>query len=56
MVRGQHVGLAERAFRTFIKNVYLCSSCVVGGGGIARGSSYNCYKVIAEDFGLRQPD
>ncbi len=47
-------GGAPGGFRTFIENVYLCSSCVVGGGGIARGSSYNCYKVIAEDFGLRQ--
>jgi beta-carotene ketolase (CrtO type) len=43
-------------FRTFIKNIYLCSSNQVGGGGIARGSSYNCYKLIAEDFGLRKPD
>lgn len=43
-------------FRTFVKNLYMCSSAVVGGGGIARGSSYNCYKAIAEDFGLREPE
>ncbi len=43
-------------FRTFIKNLYMCSSSVVGGGGIGRGSSYNCYKAIAEDFDLRQPE
>jgi phytoene dehydrogenase-like protein len=43
-------------FRTFVKGLYMCSSAMFGGGGIARGSSYNCYKVIAEDFGLRQPE
>ena len=43
-------------FRTHIDNLYMCSSSVVGGGGIGRGSSYNCYKVIAEDFGLREPE
>jgi phytoene dehydrogenase-like protein len=43
-------------FRTFIKNFYMCSSSLFGGGGIARGSSYNCYRVIAEDFGLRKPE
>ncbi|MBI5584298.1 MAG: NAD(P)/FAD-dependent oxidoreductase [Deltaproteobacteria bacterium] len=43
-------------FRTFVKNLYMCSSSLFGGGGIGRGSSYNCYKVIAEDFGLRQPE
>ena len=43
-------------FKTFIDNLYMCSSSIVGGGGIGRGSSYNCYKVIAEDFGLREPE
>ena len=43
-------------FRTYIDNLYMCSSSIVGGGGIGRGSSYNCYKVIAEDFGLREPE
>ena len=42
-------------FRTFIKNLYMCSSSIVGGGGIGRGSSFSCYQVIAEDFGLPKP-
>ena len=42
-------------YRTFIKNLYMCSSGVPGGAGIGRGSSYNCYQVIAEDLGLRSP-
>ncbi|MCJ7594872.1 MAG: NAD(P)/FAD-dependent oxidoreductase [Desulfobacterales bacterium] len=48
--RGQPGG-----FRTFVKNLYMCSSAQVGGGGIGRGSSYNCYQVIAEDFELPRP-
>ena len=48
--RGQPGG-----FRTFINNLYMCSSALVGGGGIGRSSSYNCYQVIAEDFGLTKP-
>jgi len=42
-------------YRTFIKNLYMCSSGVYGGPGIGRGSSYNCYRVIAEDFKLPPP-
>ncbi len=42
-------------YRMPIKNLYLCSSSAHPGGGIGRGSSYNCYKVIAQDFGLRRP-
>jgi beta-carotene ketolase (CrtO type) len=42
-------------YRTFVKNLYQCSSGVYGGPGIGRGSSYNCYKVIAEDLGLPAP-
>jgi phytoene dehydrogenase-like protein len=42
-------------YRTFIKNLYQCSSGVYGGPGIGRGSSYNCYKVIAQDLGLAAP-
>lgn len=42
--------------RTFIKNLYMCSSAMVGGGGIGRGSSFNCYQAIAEDFGLPKPE
>jgi len=48
--RGQPGG-----FRTFIKNLYMCSSAMTGGGGIGRGSSFNCYQMIAEDFGLPKP-
>jgi len=42
-------------YRTFVKNLYMCSSGVYGGPGIGRGSSYNCYKVIAEDLKLPTP-
>ncbi len=38
----------------FLKNMYVCSSNMHSGAGIARGSSYNCFKVIAEDFGLEK--
>ncbi len=43
-------------YRTFIKDLYMCSSGIVGGPGVGRGSSYNCYQVIAEDFGLPSPE
>jgi beta-carotene ketolase (CrtO type) len=39
-------------YRTPVKNVYICSSSAPGAQGTARGSSYCCYKVIAEDLGL----
>ncbi len=42
-------------YRTFIKGLYMCSSGITGGPAIGRGSSYNCYQVIAEDFGLPSP-
>ncbi len=48
--RGQPGG-----FRTFIENLYMCSSALFGGGGIGRGSSYNCFQVVAEDFNLEKP-
>ncbi len=41
--------------RTFVKGLYMCSSGVPGGPAIGRGSSYNCYQVIAEDYGLPEP-
>ena len=41
-------------YRMPIKNVYLCSSSAHPGVGIGRGSSYICYKVIAQDLGLRR--
>ncbi|MCL5266124.1 MAG: NAD(P)/FAD-dependent oxidoreductase [Chloroflexi bacterium] len=41
-------------YRTPVKNLYICSSNLHSGGGIGRGSSYCCYKKIAEDHGLRK--
>jgi beta-carotene ketolase (CrtO type) len=50
---GQFRGIPEvSGYRTPVKNLYICSSAVPGGSGIARGSSYRCYKVIAGDLGL----
>jgi phytoene dehydrogenase-like protein len=37
-------------YRTPIKNFYLCGSACHNGVGTGRGSSYNCYQVIREDF------
>jgi phytoene dehydrogenase-like protein len=36
-----------------VKNYYLCSSAAHSAHGIGRGSSYACYKVIAQDLGLK---
>jgi phytoene dehydrogenase-like protein len=41
-------------YRTPIKNFYLCSSACHNGVGTGRGSSYCCYKIIADDFRLNQ--
>ena len=41
-------------YRTPIENVYLCSASGHFGGGIGRSSSYNCFKVVANDFGLEK--
>jgi phytoene dehydrogenase-like protein len=41
-------------YRTPIKNLYMCSANMHYGGGVGRSSSYNCFKVIAEDFGLEK--
>jgi beta-carotene ketolase (CrtO type) len=50
---GRFRGIPELAgFRTPVKNLYMCSSALHSGLGIAKGSSYCCYRVIAEDFGL----
>lgn len=35
-----------------VKNMYICSSNLHSCGGIGRGSSYNCFKKIVEDFNL----
>ena len=37
-------------YRTPIQNFYLCGSACHNGVGTGRGSSYNCYQVIREDF------
>ncbi|MBN2031968.1 MAG: NAD(P)/FAD-dependent oxidoreductase [Deltaproteobacteria bacterium] len=41
-------------YRTPIKNFYLCSAATHNGVGTGRGCSYNCYRIIREDFGLNQ--
>jgi phytoene dehydrogenase-like protein len=41
------------SYRTPIKNFYLCSSATHNGVGTGRGCSYNCFKIICKDFGLR---
>jgi len=41
-------------YRTPIKNFYLCSFAAHNGVGTGRGSSYNCYQMIADDFGLEK--
>lgn len=35
-----------------VSNMYICSSNLHSCGGIGRGSSYNCFKIIAEDLGM----
>jgi len=42
--------------KTFIDGLYMCSSGVAGGPAIGRGSSYNCFQIIAEDYGLQKPE
>ena len=41
-------------YRTPIKNLYMCGACMHYGGGMRGINGYNCYKVIAEDFGLEK--
>jgi beta-carotene ketolase (CrtO type) len=51
---GRFRPIAELAgYRTILKNVYTCSSNLHSGPGIGRGSSYNCFQVIAADLALR---
>lgn len=50
---GRFRPVPELAFyRTPVSNLYICSSNLHSGGGIGRGSSYCCYRVMAEDLGL----
>ncbi len=39
--------------RTPIKNYYMTGMCMHPAHGIGRGQSYNCYKLIAQDFNLK---
>ena len=39
-------------FRTEIDNLYLCGPYMYPGGGASGATGYNCFKIIAEDFGL----
>jgi phytoene dehydrogenase-like protein len=40
-------------YRLPAKNYYLCSHAAHSAHGIGRGSSYNCYRAIAKDLGLK---
>lgn len=42
-------------YRTLLSNVYNCSSNLHSGSGIGRGSSYNCFQVMAAELGLKMP-
>ena len=39
-------------YRVLLTNVYCCSSNMHSGSGIGRGSSYNCWRTIADDLAL----
>jgi phytoene dehydrogenase-like protein len=41
-------------YRTHIDNVYICSSVMHPGGALHGFCGYNCYKRIAEDYGLEK--
>jgi phytoene dehydrogenase-like protein len=41
-------------YRTHIENVYICSSVMHPGGALHGLCGYNCYKRIAEDWGLEK--
>jgi phytoene dehydrogenase-like protein len=43
-------------YRTPVKNLYIGGACTHYGLGNARSCSYNCYKIISEDFGLPKPE
>jgi phytoene dehydrogenase-like protein len=46
-------GLA--GYRILLDNVFDCSANLHSGPGIGRGSSYNCFREIAEALHLEQP-
>jgi phytoene dehydrogenase-like protein len=39
-------------YRIVLDNLYCCSSALHSGHGIGRGSSYNCFRQVAEELGL----
>jgi phytoene dehydrogenase-like protein len=39
-------------YRTEIENLYLCGPYMHPGGGASAATGYNCFKIIAKDFGL----
>ena len=39
-------------YRTEIERLYLCGPYMHPGGGASASAGYNCFKIIAEDFGL----
>ena len=41
-------------YRTPIKNLYMASASMHPSGGVLGVPGYNCYKIIAQDFGLRK--
>jgi phytoene dehydrogenase-like protein len=41
-------------YKTPIENLYLGGVCTHYGIGTARSNSYNCFKIIADDFGLEK--
>lgn len=43
-------------YKTPVENLYIGGVCTHYGVGTARSNSYNCFKVIAEDFGLPKPE
>ena len=41
-------------YRTEIEGLYLCGPYMHPGGGVCAAPGYNCFKIIAEDFGLEK--
>ena len=41
-------------YKTPIENLYICGAGTHPGIGTGRPNSYNCFKIIAEDFGLKK--
>jgi len=41
-------------YKTPVENLYICSAAMHVGGGIRGSTGYNCYKIIAKDYGLKK--